>query len=124
MKPQLSAFAARKQAAELEAARLSALSSESALVELQSEEQGSDALSRDESEAGEDAEVNTFAVLQRTTNGGDAVHDSRSSQVAEAEAIASFRPRLHQREDGKFILGLTAGEVVSLLSPRSVLLIH
>lgn len=109
-KPQLSAFAARKQAAELEALRQQALPRDSVVEELQSEEQGSDALSQDGSESGE-AGVNAYAVLQRPANGGDVVHNSRSQQVADAEAIASFRPKLHRQADGRFLLGLAVDEV-------------
>lgn len=123
VKPQLSAFAARKQAAELEALRQSVLPSEVVSEEVQSEEEDSDPPSQEESGSVE-ADSNTYTVLQRNTNGTDVVHTSRSRQVADAEAQAGFRPKLQQQPDGRFLLGLAADEVDQDVRCFSSWLIH
>lgn len=123
--PQLSAFAARKlaeaKAAEAQqAANSSASEVQPTVAETQSGSGDETADSHSDHSGGEefdqeDQDVNSFAVLshqpRRVVQQGSEIHDSRALQVAEAEAAAKFKPRLHELPDGLIILGLAGGEV-------------
>lgn len=101
--PPLSAFAARRQAAELAAQQQ--LDQVKATSETPVGTQSSEDLSTSPSDADEQQDANRFAVL-----GSVEVHASRSKNVAEAESTTAFLAKTFKTEECT-ILGLSVDEV-------------
>lgn len=115
VKPQLSAFAARRlAAAEEEVAEARRVLLAPSTPDDGRSEEGqldSEELSTAGSEA-EDPSSNPYAALGSLPGSRGAVHGSRADRVAAAEAVAAFAPRIHKCADGSVLLGLAADEVI------------
>lgn len=111
--PQLSAFAARRQAAaELEAQK----QAQAIIPDDESDDEHNWGDSSPTSSTSSDRVANKFAVLgtqdtaSSSTQGFSTIHESRTKQVANAEIAAAFSAKL-VRMPGELLLGLVKGEV-------------